>query len=475
MNSASSGKMPGKKKKYNARFPPARIKKIMQKDEEVGKVAAPVPVIISRALELFVESLLTRAGAITEARHARTLTPAHLKQCILAERRFDFLQDLVSTVTDINPDGESGEMLPGIFGNVSLTSPVASAGMAGTPPHTPLSPGMSPMSAGSRLFAGEGTPSLRGRGSAGGVRGGRGRGRGGRGRSKNEGVADQPKPRGRPRKIPTQNRMEIDDMDSDEGLSVDIDSEEEEEEESETDDEVIEIAESRSIINHAVPSSRKEIPPLAPLHTIPPMPALKPINTSPIISHTKSLETTPKIPGLQISIGGSYSNLAAGMKSGVGSDSPNMNNFSFSPTPSTPNALPSSLSSPLSSGIQISFLSPTDNKNSLKCNNSSPKNTITITPTSSNKFPYPNSSPKVGNYNSIRSPVSSPSANHNILHSPGIKSPNSVPPQSPVSASAKPSFGVPVPVITSVHAMRFPSPVPQRQISQTEVDEDYDT
>ena len=38
--------MPSKKKKYNARFPPARIKKIMQADEDVGKVAAVVPVII---------------------------------------------------------------------------------------------------------------------------------------------------------------------------------------------------------------------------------------------------------------------------------------------------------------------------------------------------------------------------------------------------------------------------------------------
>lgn len=38
--------MPTKKKKYNARFPPARIKKIMQSDDEVGKVAQVVPIII---------------------------------------------------------------------------------------------------------------------------------------------------------------------------------------------------------------------------------------------------------------------------------------------------------------------------------------------------------------------------------------------------------------------------------------------
>ncbi|TDG40091.1 hypothetical protein AWZ03_013486 [Drosophila navojoa] len=48
--------MPSKKKKYNARFPAGRIKKIMQSDEEIGKVAQAVPVIISRTLELFVES-----------------------------------------------------------------------------------------------------------------------------------------------------------------------------------------------------------------------------------------------------------------------------------------------------------------------------------------------------------------------------------------------------------------------------------
>ena len=56
----------------------ARIKKIMQSDEEVGKVAAPVPVIISGALEMFAETLLGRAKRVTAQRGARTLTPSHL-------------------------------------------------------------------------------------------------------------------------------------------------------------------------------------------------------------------------------------------------------------------------------------------------------------------------------------------------------------------------------------------------------------
>ncbi|XP_074658019.1 uncharacterized protein LOC141910984 isoform X2 [Tubulanus polymorphus] len=92
--------MPSKKKKFNARFPPARIKKIMQTDEDVGKVAAAVPVIISKTLELFIETLVTRAYTITQGRSAKTLTPSHVKQVIMAESKFDFLKDLVAAVPD---------------------------------------------------------------------------------------------------------------------------------------------------------------------------------------------------------------------------------------------------------------------------------------------------------------------------------------------------------------------------------------
>ncbi|XP_028143562.1 dr1-associated corepressor [Diabrotica virgifera virgifera] len=104
--------MPSKKKKYNARFPAGRIKKIMQTDEEVGKVAQAVPVIISRTLELFVESLLTKSMQITQARNAKTLTPSHMKQCILSESRFDFLKDLVKNIPDasIQEDNENNAL-----------------------------------------------------------------------------------------------------------------------------------------------------------------------------------------------------------------------------------------------------------------------------------------------------------------------------------------------------------------------------
>uniref|UniRef100_A0A8C8RB32 Dr1-associated corepressor n=1 Tax=Pelusios castaneus TaxID=367368 RepID=A0A8C8RB32_9SAUR len=84
----------------------ARIKKIMQTDEEIGKVAAAVPVIISRALELFLESLLKKACQVTQSRNAKTMTTSHLKQCIELEQQFDFLKDLVASVPDMQGDVE---------------------------------------------------------------------------------------------------------------------------------------------------------------------------------------------------------------------------------------------------------------------------------------------------------------------------------------------------------------------------------
>ncbi|CAK9804240.1 Dr1-associated corepressor [Anthophora quadrimaculata] len=118
--------MPSKKKKYNARFPAGRIKKIMQTDEEVGKVAQAVPIIISRTLELFVHSLLAKTMEITSAKNAKTLSPSHMKQCILSESRFDFLKDLVKSLPDVSgPDEEvpTPPLTPApINANVSNTS-----------------------------------------------------------------------------------------------------------------------------------------------------------------------------------------------------------------------------------------------------------------------------------------------------------------------------------------------------------------
>lgn len=80
----------------------------MQKDEEVGKVASTVPVMISRLLELFTESLILKTNELTLSINARTLTTSHLKQIILSERKFDFLKDLVTHIPDVQVNDEDG-------------------------------------------------------------------------------------------------------------------------------------------------------------------------------------------------------------------------------------------------------------------------------------------------------------------------------------------------------------------------------
>uniref|UniRef100_A0A3B5BCL9 Dr1-associated corepressor-like n=1 Tax=Stegastes partitus TaxID=144197 RepID=A0A3B5BCL9_9TELE len=104
--------MPGQKRRYNVRFPPRRIKKIMQKDTEVGRIAMAVPVII-RALEMFLKSLLTKTCLITQSKLSAVVSVAH-KQCIESEKLFHFLRDSVdrASTTAAQKDGRGLSMWP---------------------------------------------------------------------------------------------------------------------------------------------------------------------------------------------------------------------------------------------------------------------------------------------------------------------------------------------------------------------------
>ncbi|KAM7376375.1 hypothetical protein PAMP_006116 [Pampus punctatissimus] len=124
--------MPGQKRRYNVRFPPSRIKKIMQKDTEVGRIAMAVPVIIclspssskhsgscvasivsgrsARALEMFLKSLLTKTCLITQSKLSTVISVAHMKQCIESEKLFHFLEDLVERTTSMAAQKDSRGM-----------------------------------------------------------------------------------------------------------------------------------------------------------------------------------------------------------------------------------------------------------------------------------------------------------------------------------------------------------------------------
>ncbi|MEQ2311363.1 DR1-associated protein 1 (negative cofactor 2 alpha) [Ameca splendens] len=119
--------MPGQKKQYSVRFPPGRIKKIMQKDTEVGRIAMAVPVIISRALEMFLKSLLTKTCLITQAKFSNILSVAHMKQCIESEKIFHFLKDLTEEATSTATQDNRGMSMWPIYrtknNNISAQTP----------------------------------------------------------------------------------------------------------------------------------------------------------------------------------------------------------------------------------------------------------------------------------------------------------------------------------------------------------------
>ncbi|KAF8631652.1 hypothetical protein AX17_005054 [Amanita inopinata Kibby_2008] len=104
-----------KNKNKQTKFPVARIKKIMQKDEEVGKVAQATPVVISKALELFLALIVEEASKVTVERGSKKVEAYHLKHAIETTEMLDFLKEIVEGIPDpsaggtIDLEGEAAE------------------------------------------------------------------------------------------------------------------------------------------------------------------------------------------------------------------------------------------------------------------------------------------------------------------------------------------------------------------------------
>ncbi|OCH91539.1 hypothetical protein OBBRIDRAFT_728490 [Obba rivulosa] len=104
-----------KNKNKTTKFPVARIKRIMQKDEEVGKVAQATPIVICesqsstrmhpKALELFLAMLVDEASKVTIQRGSKKVEPYHLKHAIETVDMLDFLKEIVQAVPDPSAGG----------------------------------------------------------------------------------------------------------------------------------------------------------------------------------------------------------------------------------------------------------------------------------------------------------------------------------------------------------------------------------
>ncbi|KAI1302571.1 hypothetical protein F5Y03DRAFT_206102 [Xylaria venustula] len=90
------------------KFPTARIKRIMQADEEVGKVAQQTPIAVGKALELFMVQLVHKSAEVAKEKNSKRITAPMLKQAIDSTNEWDFLREIVSKVTEEKEGARSG-------------------------------------------------------------------------------------------------------------------------------------------------------------------------------------------------------------------------------------------------------------------------------------------------------------------------------------------------------------------------------
>lgn len=76
-------------------FPAARIKKIMQSDDEIGKVAQATPVIVGRALEIFMTNLVEAAIVESKKQGVKRISASHIRAAVENTEQFDFLVEAV--------------------------------------------------------------------------------------------------------------------------------------------------------------------------------------------------------------------------------------------------------------------------------------------------------------------------------------------------------------------------------------------
>jgi len=77
----------------------------MQKDEEVGKVAQATPIVISKALELFLAMIIKESSQVTVDRGSKKVEAYHLKHAVETTEMLDFLKEIVEGVPDPSAGG----------------------------------------------------------------------------------------------------------------------------------------------------------------------------------------------------------------------------------------------------------------------------------------------------------------------------------------------------------------------------------
>jgi len=93
-----------KRFRISCQFPASKIKRIMQSNEDIGKITKETPILVSKTLELFVQDLVTQLANMTQETDVKTISAYHLKQLVKQNKMLDFLEDIVEYIPDIEPE-----------------------------------------------------------------------------------------------------------------------------------------------------------------------------------------------------------------------------------------------------------------------------------------------------------------------------------------------------------------------------------
>lgn len=72
----------------------------MQADEDIGKVAQATPTAVAKALECFMVALVSKGASNAKDQNSKRVTATHLKNALLADPQYDFLNEICENVAD---------------------------------------------------------------------------------------------------------------------------------------------------------------------------------------------------------------------------------------------------------------------------------------------------------------------------------------------------------------------------------------
>ena len=85
-------------------FSSLKVKKIIQENKEIGKIANMSPYVISKSLEYFIKDLIVEAAKNTKELGLNSIQKINLKNVIMSKENLRFLRYLVEDIEDVKPN-----------------------------------------------------------------------------------------------------------------------------------------------------------------------------------------------------------------------------------------------------------------------------------------------------------------------------------------------------------------------------------